>query len=109
MGSTAWAMILVPVVAGGAIGTVMAQQVAIPACRSQALLHSFVGLAAVLVDIVCAPPAGVRVRGCGGRALHRDLAGCGDWSHHLHRVGRGVAKLAARWVESHCFFLPGMA
>ncbi len=61
---TAWGLVLVPVLVGGAIGAVMAQRVAMTGMPELvALLHSFVGLAAVLVGISSAlhsePPASV--------------------------------------------------
>ncbi len=54
-----WALVLVPLLAGGAIGAVMAQRVAMTGMpQLVALLHSFVGLAAVLVGVASAMDSG---------------------------------------------------
>ena len=77
IGSNNWTVLIVAAVVGGAIGSVMAKRVAMTAMpQLVAQLHSFVGLAAVLVGI--------------STWLTADLAGHGSDVVHLLEIWFGV-------------------
>jgi len=78
IGRNNWAVLIATALLGGAIGSVMAKRVAMTAMpQLVALLHSFVGLAAVLVGI--------------STWLTADLGGHGSDVVHLLEIWLGVA------------------
>lgn len=78
IGRNNWALLIATALLGGAIGSVMAKRVAMTAMpQLVALLHSFVGLAAVLVGI--------------STWLTADLGGHGSDVVHLLEIWLGVA------------------
>ena len=84
-----YGFIIAGVVAGGLIGTTLAMRIRMTAMRQLvAALHSFVGLAAVLVAIGLF--SNKRDAGLLGGVDGRAVGGCHHRRDHLHRFGDRV-------------------